>query len=217
MKAIIILIFMFAMLASCRSGSVKYENDSNFLNSAQANSMEFPIKIKGKVCLDLEGVTGLCSTRIDSSEDFVMAIDPQEYSYRYKLTCSREINFDVSEDVIAGSPKKIVIPKLNMIGVKSFICIGEVFPADRKEEVSAKWEVRVKIYDVKYQKRESIYETTNGKKKLIVLGKNALYSRICYVDECKSYVTTTTVERLDKPGLNIYSESYNMRYNYYKE
>jgi hypothetical protein len=215
MKAIFIILFV--MLVSCRSTPIKYENDSGFLNSAQANSMEFPIKIKGKVCLDLEGITGLCSTRIDSSEDFVMTIDPQEYSYRYKLTCSRELNTDRSEDIIAGVPKRIIVPKLNITGLKSFICIGEIFPSDRPQELSAKWEVRVKVQDSKYQKRESIYETTNGKKNIIVVGKNALYTKVCYVEDCKSYIKQTTIVKEAKQGLSVYSESYNMRYNFYKE
>jgi hypothetical protein len=217
MKAIIVLFFMLLMLSGCRSGAIKYENDIGFLNSAQANSMEFPIKIKGKVCLDLEGITGLCSTRIDSNQDFTMSIDPQSYSYRYKLTCSREINADQSSDVMANVPMKIIVPKANIVGIKSFICIGEIFPADRPQELSAKWEVRVKVQDVKYQKRESIYETTSGKDKIMVIGRNALYTRVCYAEECRSYTKQTSIKKEDKVGLSIYSESYNMRYNFYKE
>lgn len=217
MKAIIILIFMMAVLTGCRSGAIKYESDIGFLNSAQANSMEFPIKIKGRVCLDLEGMTGLCSTRMDSNQDFTMTIDPQSYSYRYKLTCSREINADQARDVMADVPMKITIPKANLVGVKSFICIGEIFPADRPQELSAKWEVRVKVQDVKYQEREAIYETTSGKNKVLVVGRNALYTRVCYAEDCRSYTKQTTIKKEDKVGLSIYSESYNMRYNYYKE
>jgi len=217
MKAIVILIFCCAMLSSCRSGAIKYESDVGFLNSAQANSMEFPIKIKGKVCLDLEGVTGLCSTRMKSDEDFVMVIDPQEYSYRYTLTCSKEANADRTIDVAANIETKVVIPKANLVGMKSFICIGEIFPAERQQEVSAKWEVRVKIQDAQYQARESIYETVSGKNTVIVLGKNALYSRVCYGTACKNYTKATTVVKEDKKNLVVYSESASMRFNFYKE
>lgn len=217
MKQFAVLIFMLAFLSGCRSAAIKYEGDMGFLNSAQANSMEFPVKIKGKVCLDMNGTTGLCSTRIDSNEDFVMTIDPQEYSYRYKLTCSREINADTSKDVEANVAHKIIIPKANMVGQKSFICIGEIYPADRDQTVSAKWDVRVKIHDVQYQVREEIYQTEKDGKKYIVLGRNALHARVCYKDECKNFSKKTTIEREDKEGLVVYSESWNMRYNFYKE
>jgi hypothetical protein len=217
MKEFLIIILMISMLTSCTSPEIKYEADTGFLNSAQANSMEFPIKIKGKVCLDLEGITGLCSVRINSNEDFIMAVDPLEYGYRYKLTCTKEANADRSEDIIAKQPLKITIAKDNLTGLKSFICIGEIFPSDRDMEISARWEVRVKIQDAAYQKRESVYETVLNGKPLIVVGKNALYTRVCYVDDCKNYTKATMIPKQNKQGLRVYSESERMRYNFYKE
>ena len=210
----ILLTLMLILTCSCQHG-IKYQDDLNFLNSAQANAMEFPVKVKGRVCLDIEGMTGLCSVRIDTNQDFVMSIDPQEYEYRYKLTCSREVNADQSGDVAKGTPIKLTVPKANIVGLKSFICIGEIFPADRTQELSARWEVRIKVQDENYQEREGIYQTTVKGRNVLVLGKHARLSRVCVADKCKSYRKKTAVQIEADSKVTVYSESHNMRYNFY--
>lgn len=199
--------FLF-LLASCNS--LKYESDIGFLNSAQANSMEYYTLVNGSPCKDMDGKIGLCAKRVNSNQELKFSMDAKPYSYRFNLTCSSAIDSDFSIDIEKEKPFSFLIKPEKFSSVKSFTCIGEVFPHDRNQEVSANWSVRVIVVDSEYQERELIYKTKEKEKEFLVLGKHALYSNL----NGKIYKKKTKLE-LEKPDSFAYSESERMRFNYW--
>lgn len=203
MKYLIIFIVL-AVLAAC--SPLAYKDDVGFLNSAQANSMEYLAKVNGKACKDLDGLVGLCAKRISNAEDINFSFDARPYSYRLNVKCTKELQFELSVDVLENKAFTFKIPKEKFSDLLSFTCIGEVFPDDREGQVSASFQVRFIVFDSQYRAREQIYfEGSN-----IVLGEHSKYAQV----DGKSYKEKTFVKLKTKPRM-AYSESAMMRFNYY--
>lgn len=204
MKTLVILILSLLSLVAC--SPLEYKDDIGFLNSAQANSMEYLAKINGKVCKDVDGQVGLCAKRISNAENAIFTFDARPYSYRLNVKCTKELNFELSVDVLENKAFTFTIPKGNYSELLSFTCIGEVFPEDRDGQVSASFQVRFIVYDSQYRMREQIYfEGSN-----IVLGQHAKYALV----DGKAHSKKTYLKLKKKPVM-AYSESKMMRFNYY--
>jgi hypothetical protein len=204
MKTFLPLILILVTACSCKP--IKYTSDFGFLPSAQANSPEFLVKINGKYCKDMDGRIGLCAKRVRSNEKIILVLDARPYSYRLNVNCSSLVDFNLSVDVAQNAAFSFEIHPDSFQEVKSFTCIGEVFPQDRPQEVSAFWHSRFVVFDKEYQERESIY--SDGEH--LVLGQNARFSLL---NEEKAVSKKT---RVKAAGINkAYSESETMRFNYW--
>jgi len=194
------------VLGQC--SSLPYESDSGFLNSAQANSSEWMVRVDGLVCKDLDGLVGACSKRVKSKTDIKVHHDPRPYSYRVAMRCTEGTGIDFSIDVLENQPWGYTIRHDKFKGFRSFTCQGEVFPNDRDNAISALWQIRFLVVDQDYKKRESVYFSNDQ----LVMGKHARYTTICDPtcdDESEGTVVKTT------PTASAYSESEVMRFNYY--
>lgn len=200
------LIFMGANCAN-----IKYQQDTGFLNSAQANSPEFPALINGVLCKDSGGMVGLCSMRIKSNQDVSIHIDKRQYTYTLVLSCSSAIDESQSFTIGANDDFNYTIKANKFSTVNSFLCIGEVAPSDREVPISAEFEFRIKVVDAAYTPRESIYIL----KDKLVLGEHAKYVDICDAKGCRAYSEKPVVSF--RPPVKAFSESYTMRFNYYGE
>lgn len=198
------------LLVSCACKDIKYESDLGFMNSAQANSMEYMVKINSKVCKDLDGKVGLCATRVKTNEPLRFEMDAREYGYRFNLTCTSSIDSDFSIDIEKEKPFAFSIHHDKFSSVKSFTCIGEVFPHDRNQEVSANFSVRAIVTDSLYLEREIIYKTKQEEKSFLVLGKHARYVHLN-----DSFYKKKTKLELEDQNSKAYSESERMRFNYW--
>lgn len=207
MKFLPLIVVMIVSACACKQ--IKYEPDLGFMNSAQANSMEYLVRINGSACKDMDGQVGLCAKRIPSNAPIEFKMDGREYGYRFTLTCTRTIDSDFSVDVLPEQPLTFSIPPEKFSEVRSFTCIGEVFPHDRDQEISTGWHARFVVYDGKYQPREEIYSTTIKKENHLVLGKHARYVHV----NGRMYKKATTVE--SEKDVQAYSESERGRFNYY--
>ena len=203
-KNLLPIFLILIMVTACSCTPLKYEADIGFLNSAQANSMEYLVKIGNKTCKDVDGIVGLCAKRIASNEDAVFNLEKRPYGYRLNVECSKAIDFKLSIDVLKETNFSFKIPSANYGEEKSFTCIGEVFPDDREQSVSASFSVRFIIFDAQYRSREEIYYD----KKLLVLGKNAKYINV----DGKEYEKAPAIKI--KKFTTAYSESEMMRFNY---
>jgi hypothetical protein len=205
MKSTLAILSVFLLsLFACQS--LKYKSDIGFLNSAQANSPEYLVKINGKFCKDIDGMIGLCAKRIKSNEKITFVLDKRPYSYRVNVECSSLVDFSLSIDVLANSSFEFEITPDKFPEAKTFTCIGEVFPQDREEEVSAFWHTRFVVYDKSYQARESI----NVQGDQLVLGQHAKYTLL---NEEKNISKKTSYNFKDVK--RAWSESEIMRMNFY--
>lgn len=206
MNRTISFLLLFILLTACSCQPIKYQADLGFLNSAQANSPEYLVKINGKYCKDMDGQIGLCAKRIKSNEKIRFIMDKRAYSYRLNVGCSSLVDFNLSVDVLENAVFEFSIDPEAFKEAKSFTCIGEIFPQDRKEEISAFWHTRFVVVDENYQGRESIYSQDG----ILVLGQNAKYSLLNEdkIIKKKASVKSDGVEK-------AYSESETMRFNYY--
>lgn len=201
------LLLLPLLLLSC--SPIKYESDIGFLNSAQANSMEYLVRVNGAACKDMDGGIGLCAKRVASDKPIAFKMDAREYAYRFNLQCTSTINSDFSIDIQKEKPLEFSITPEKFAAVKSFTCIGEVFPQDRDQEVSANWSVRVVVVDSAYLPREIIYSETDGKKSYLVMGKHAKY-----VSVGGKIAKSSTRVKVEDINIEAYSESERMRFNY---
>lgn len=202
---IIFLVFVL-LISACACKGIRYSSDLGFLNSAQANSPEYLVKINGSFCKDMDGSIGLCAKRIKSESEISFKLDPRPYSYRLNVSCTSSVNFNLSVDVEKNQSFSFKIPPEAFNGLLSFTCIGEVFPNDREESVSAFWHSRFVVFDKNYQAREQIY--TRGE--YLILGQNAKYSLINEEIQVKN----KAVYKIEEPT-KAYSESQLMRFNYW--
>lgn len=201
--------------SSCSSMNIPYKNDTGFLNSAQANSFEFLVYINGKPCKDMDGLIGLCSKRIKNNENIEFSIDPLQYPYRLSLICTKELQFNFTKDYPADMANKFIITPIQYQGLKTFVCIGEIFPADRPEEISSKWQIRVEIVDQKYSNREEIYKIKKKWFTYLVFGQNAKYAKAYYYDRWHYYKKNTMVIIPSDENILASSESDTGRFNYF--
>lgn len=211
-KAVTFLVLtLLAVLVACTT--MKYQADTSFLVSAQADSPEFPIFLNGKVCKDTDGIPGMCSKRIKSNEHLVLSIDPRPYSYTLKLACSPELGIDQSIPVQKGAPLSFDLGPEALARVVSFVCRGRVVPDDREEPVAGLWQFMVTIVDKNYQPREVAYIAKQGKASYLILGQHAKYARV-YDKGWKEYSEQPLIEIKGDPAkVMAYSESHMMRFN----
>lgn len=204
--ALLAILLVVSFLNSCVA--IKYVEDIQFLNSAQAGTAEYFVRVNGSPCKDIDGMIGLCAKRIKTNEVITIHHDPRPYSYMLDIQCSASIDSSFSVPVPANKTYDLKIQPSQFNGSPMFTCIGEIFPDDRTA-VSAKWHVRFILVDEKYREREEIDFVTEKKKDYAVMGKYSLYTTY------KNKTTKkggATVVRYD--GGPIYSESRNMRFNY---
>lgn len=191
-------------MASCKS--IPYKSDVKFLNSSQSNSYEYPAYVQAKLCKDLDGKIGACVKQVEGNKDVEIVLDPQSYSYTLQFKCSK-IGIDWDKDVPEGQkfPWRIEAAQLTEI---SFTCEGEVFPHDRANSDSAKFQIRFLVYDPLYEQRESIHQVGD----YLVLGQYAKHSRVCFKNlKCERHNQTTAIK--SKDVVFAYTESERMRFN----
>lgn len=198
-------------LVAC--SSLPYQDDIGFLVSAQANSPEFPVYLNGTICKDMDGNPGLCSKRIKSTDTLKFSFDPQVYAYDLTIACTNPISV-AGGSVGANQGFEISITPDQMQGLKSFVCIGEVFPQDRTQPLSAKFEIRIVVADVNYVARERITTTTQNGDTYLVLGQYARSAWVFDGEKWSLHTKDTMVKLKDPAKAKAYSESYNMRFNY---
>lgn len=204
-----LFLICFFCLGMSNCTTLKYEADIGFLNSAQANSYEYPIKVAGNECKDMDGRFGACVKQHRSDRDLGFRIDPQNYSYRLVVNCSSAIDSDFTVDVERERAYSWAIAWQKFSTVRSFTCIGEIFPQDRDNSLSGKWHVRVLIHDGEYSRRENIYYRDGH----LVLGKHAKHSMVCHDGKCERHHEKTVVKT--PRNSFAYSESEVMRFNAY--
>lgn len=194
------------IVVSCR---LRYVSDRGFLNSAQANAFEFPVKINGKFCKDLDGIPGLCVKQMPYNVPLKISILERPYSYSLSIACSSGLEFSRSFDVPRGTALHFKI--LDYKQLKFFQCIGEIFPDDRVRDVSAKFAFYVKLSDPEYMKKEIIYNL----KKRIILGKYSRYTTVCYENTpCFNLKKRTILHPKNKKVDYIITESEQMRFGF---
>lgn len=208
-------LFFITIGTSCSCINIPYHADEGFLNSAQANSFEFLVYVNNKPCKDMDGLIGLCSKRIKSNENVEFKIDPLQYSYRLNVTCTKELQYNFTKDYPANAVQKFIIPSAQYQGLKTFVCIGEIFPTDRPEEISFKWQIRVEITDQKYAYREQIYKMKKGLFNYLVFGQNAKYSRAFYKGKWHYHKNRAWIMIPRNVEIIASSESEMGRFNYF--
>lgn len=196
---LIVLIFLFVG-CSC----IPHISDNSFMVSAQANSAEFPIKINGKDCKDINGQMGICAVSLPNGIDIAVDHAVRPYNYRLAVICTESANLNTSRDVLKNSPHKLILQGINFQHLALLYCEGEIFPDDRKDVVSMKWKLLVNLVDPDYIKREEAY-VANGQ---VVFGQHALHT---YYNE--KYFPKGTVVK-EKVGAKGNSESFSGRFNY---
>lgn len=211
------LLVLLVLCCSCTHTEIQYRPDVGFLVSAVADSPEFPVMVDGYFCQDISGKSGLCSVRLKHYKNLKFDFAKSQYAYKVHLLCSKSTGFDKSFDVEEGMPLQIEVPYNNFENIKSFICIGEVFPRDREDKISAKFEVRVKLIDNEYVEREDMRLEKDGDDHYLILGEHARYSRVFDQNEWKYYKKRTKVQVFDIPALMAFSESYSFRINSYMQ
>lgn len=209
--ACIFMLWLLVHFVACKIG--EYKEDFGFMVSAQANSPEFPVLVKGLVCKDLEGVVGVCSIRIPETENFELVVMAQQYDYEYAFNCSKNVTgaFPIKEYVKAGVIKKLVVLKEAFPIEKTFNCSIIIKPTDRPEPISSFAKVNVIITQAGYQGLERPYK--DGK--YFVFGEHAKYiaykvdNEWKYAQE-KAYIRKTNIQE-------AFIESYAGRHGYYHE
>lgn len=207
-KVLLALPLLFFMLGMGNCSSFKYEPDLGFINSAQANSMEWLLFLDGKTCKDMEGRIGACTKRVKSNAAIQFRHDPRPYPYRIDVRCTQGTGVGFSMDVEAGAAWSYEMPADRFQGFRSFSCQGEIFPHDRPQNLSALWQVRFLVVDAAYRERELIYRA----KSRMVFGRHAKYVRVCEKEECETYSKAPVVKAA--AGARGYSESELLRFNY---
>lgn len=207
--------FLLLFLVSC--SNARYKDDYGFLNSSQANSPEYPVYINNKLCLDLDKRPGLCAIRVKSNQSIELKIDPQMYDYRLQLQCTKALDLDKSFDVEKQKDFSFVILPTSFSTLRSFTCIGEVFPKDRQETISAKFEIRFIVYDAEYIGREYAYFLKTSDSSVVNVGDFARSITVYYYEKGKlRLVQAWKSNPVEIPSTQfyLYSESANMRFNY---
>lgn len=217
------LLFLAFVLTGCQHDPITYEPDTTFLVAADAGSPEFLVYINDGICRDMTGQVGLCARKLKSGEDIAFRTEPQAYAYRVHLVCSESVTGDQSFDIQQGQAWSYEIPYDKYKSARGFLCIGEVFPNDRPTTVSARFEVRFAVVDVHFVDRERIQVRQDGKGLVVVLGAHAAYGRVCVAagsgdeESCENIHESPVVHVAEGKPEEVFawSESENMRFNYY--
>lgn len=209
MKKILSLLFVVFAFSQC--SSIQYEADIGFLNSAQANSMEWMVQVDNLICKDMEGMIGACTKRTKSDHSPILKHDPRPYAYRIDVRCTEATGIGFSMDVEAEKEWSYEVDAENFKTLRSFTCQGEIFPHDRDNKLSALWQIRFIVVDKDYKEREIIYfDVDDGK---LIVGKHALHTRLCRDGKCEDYKEDTVIDA--QKNTKAYSESEVMRFNYF--
>lgn len=201
---------MLMLITSC-----EYKADLGFLNSAQANYPDYLAQINGKFCVDMDGISGLCGKRIATNQDLIFKLQPKPYQYRIQFICSSKINADFSTTVNKDEEFSWKLESEVFNQQKSFTCISEIFPLDREEEVSSKFEVRVKVYDEEYIPMDKIRSSKKNGKTALTFGKHAKFTKVCVDNECRDYKQKTYIKINPEKEYFIWTESELMRNSYF--
>ena len=214
MKIEKLLPLLFLLNISCNR--LEYKEDNNFMMPVEGGSLESLVYIKNIPCKDLYGNIGACTLSHDAVDNIILNIPPNDYDYALDFVCSSNINFTKNYDVLKRTPFQITIPLENFKDEKSFMCVGEIFPGDRTV-VSHKFEIRVRVVNARYMKRNII---TVSKKKggvELVLGQFAKHIRVFNNGniEFLSKKTTLKINKKDLETIKVITESESGRFNYF--
>jgi hypothetical protein len=196
---------MFLFLLGC---TLDYAPDKGFFNSAQANSFEFPIRINGNICKDMDNHIGLCVKQVESNIPLKVELPARPYSYMLVIKCSAGLGFNKKFSVPKG--EAFIYSIKDYKEEQYFQCIGEIFP-DNRLEVSAKYAYYIKVVDSNYVSREEIHKINKN----FIVGKHARYVTVCKRDKCKLRNKATLVKDLREKITSIFSESEQMRFNFW--
>ncbi len=206
----LLLVMSFGLMGAKGCSSLPYEDDIRFLNSAQANSMEWLVTIDNVVCKDVEGIVGACTKRVRSDHSPVLRHAARPYDYSIDIRCTDGL-IGFSQDVPADEDWQYTLPHERFERYRSFTCTGEVLPKDRKNALSAIWQIRFVVFDTEYKERETMYIDD----KTLILGRYAKYATVCQDDRCRDYKEKTSVKVDPKKVITAYSESEIVRLNYF--
>lgn len=202
------VLYLVVFLIGCTA--LKYTNDLGFINSSKANSFEAPLNVGTKPCKDIHGRVGLCVTHVKQNQPLILNMPARPYSYQLVITCPIEL--EQSKTYSIPKEKKFSVEIKDYKGLDFFHCIGEIFPDDRDWEVSAKWGIFVKVVNADYLPRETTFKYQG----YIVMGSHARYTTVCYKSgSCKNYKNLTTIKDTKNTVVSAFSESEQMRFNYY--
>lgn len=216
----IILLVIFLLAFSCET--IQYVDDLKFINSASANSPEFPVFINGKLCKDIDGIPGLCSKRIKQTDEISITAEKQQYEYRIYIKCSKGTGVDLSLDIAAYTDFKYTIKPVTFPDTLLFTCLFEIYPKDReivdpKNGISSLAEVRFVVVDPRYIARESMFVSKLKNDYYLVLGSNAKYSRVWDFKKDKQIIWNVYNQaaiKIHSPDkVKAMSESYMGRFN----
>jgi hypothetical protein len=211
----ILLVLLLVAFGCTGTRDISYIDDSAFLKPTLGNSPEHPLLLNGKGCLDIDGIPGLCSLRIKSDSDLEITLNGRDYSYQLELSCSAHVATNLQISVPGQQIQKINIPSERFKDSKSFICIGGIYPQDRPDEVSSKFEFRVKVISPDYESREEIQIYLEDNQWFAAPGKYALHTYIYDNNQWKYYYKATSV-KVTSPNILVLSESRLCRYNFYQ-
>lgn len=190
-------------------------DDSAFLSPSLANSPEETIVVNGHPCIDLEGLPGICSLRAVEGSTIDLTLPGKPYPLQLSISCSEAAKFDKEISVSEGTPTKVSIPVPLLSVTKSFTCIGEVYPQDRSQQISLKFEVRVKIIDKKYEALETPRIIKAGDTTFVVVGKYALHT---FVKDKNvwTYYFKSPIVKVSGGKIIVVSESLSGRKSFFK-
>lgn len=207
-----IIIFLFSLMNSC-----KYEDDFSFVSDSRAGLFSEEVYINNFLCQDMSKTVGACTLQIASNAPLTYRIAPRPYAYRLTLVCSSKINFQLSREVKEMELLEFQIPNDKFDTQSSFTCIGEVFPQDRDEAVSIKFETRIKIHKPNLILLDKPFIQNKDGKDYIVFGKYALHGRVCSKIKCGWIKKKPYIEVPFPNIISIRSESASGRTNYYRK
>lgn len=175
-------LFLILVLLSC--AKLEYKTDIGFLNSAQANSPEFPIKINNKTCKDSNGQAGLCSFRLKSDKDLNIDLLKWPEERRINFTCTDNIDFNKTFHVPKKNDFSVSITPSDFSSALSFACIIKIYRGNDEQRIAYMAKFHITVIDSKYQEREEIYKLGES----LVIGQHSMITVI----NGKSYKKKTT-------------------------
>jgi hypothetical protein len=213
---LLMLILAPLLLAACQGRAVQYMDDSSFMTPSKANAAEVLVTVNGRPCLDVDGAPGLCALRIKSGEDLVIGLSGEPYAYQLTLTCSSGLQLNGQYSSPAGQVLRVTIPADKYGNLKSFTCIGEIFPQDRPEPSSSKFEFRAAVVSQAYVPREPVQVVERGDGRWYAEpGPYALYTLVKDSGVWRVYHRETSIH-VSGPDVIVASESRECRMNLYR-
>lgn len=206
--------FLF-LLFSCTTSKITYIDDTAFLQPAIANSPEELVSVNSHPCIDIEGLPGMCSLRVFEGSTIDLTVSGKPYPFQLSISCSDAVKFDKEISVEAKTITKLIIPVPLLEITKSFTCIGEIYPQDRSQQISSKFELRVKIIDKNYEVLETPRIISKEGNTYVVVGKYALHTFVKDNGIWKYYFKDSIV-KVSGNKLIIMTESFSGRKSFFK-